>query len=177
MATKQEILEYVMNTPGNTNPNVLGPMLESISGITPTGEISIASNGEHDVTNYASANVNVSSSPDLSKQTTDFDIYTNGFMEGVHFIFSRAYSANYVGIDGRADALEHYTATSSSSIINTSMSRFKSIEPIIYGRILVIGTDLSEYQLDFSNSDDYYDNGCIYVKLNGKRHTLAILSK
>ena len=36
MATKQEILEYVMNTPGNTNPNVLAPMLESISGQTPT---------------------------------------------------------------------------------------------------------------------------------------------
>lgn len=32
MATKQEILEYVMNTPYNTNPNVLGPMLESMGG-------------------------------------------------------------------------------------------------------------------------------------------------
>lgn len=31
MASKQEILDYIMHTPGNTNPNVLGSMLEDNS--------------------------------------------------------------------------------------------------------------------------------------------------
>ena len=30
--TKQEIIDYVMNTPANTNPNVLKTMLDSGSG-------------------------------------------------------------------------------------------------------------------------------------------------
>ena len=32
MANKEEIISYVMHTPGNTNPNVLGSMLEGAGG-------------------------------------------------------------------------------------------------------------------------------------------------
>lgn len=175
--SKQDILDYVMHSPYNTNRSVLEPMLESIGGITPTGETSITSNGIHDVTNYASANVNVSSSPDLSKQTTQFDIYTTSGMEGTKFVYLASYSTSAVGVDGKTDGIVSQTEQSSSGITSINLSRFKNIEPINYGRILVIGADLSEYRLDFSNSDDYYSDGYIYVKLSGNRHTLSIFNK
>lgn len=88
--TKERILEYVASTPQNTNPNMIGNMIDAlvegsepsgtidisnngtyavaqyasatvnVPGIVPSGSIKIESNGEHDVTNYATAQVAVS---------------------------------------------------------------------------------------------------------------------
>lgn len=87
---KNTILNYVAKTPYNTNPNVIGNMIDAlvegeeptgnieitensenidiaqyatatvaVPGVTPTGELNITSNNTYDVTNYASAVVNV----------------------------------------------------------------------------------------------------------------------
>lgn len=58
--TKKEILDYVMENPGNTNVSVLGPMVDAVSGVTPTGKITITENGSDiDVAQYAKADVTV----------------------------------------------------------------------------------------------------------------------
>ena len=54
-----EVINYVMETPGNTNPNVLKGMLENY--VEPSGTIEITENGTVDVAEYASAEVNISS--------------------------------------------------------------------------------------------------------------------
>ena len=68
--TKDEIMKYVMNTPGNTNVSVLGPMVDAVSGVTPTGKITITENGSDiDVAQYAKADVNVQGEPTYNPQT------------------------------------------------------------------------------------------------------------
>lgn len=49
-----------MENPGNTNVSVLGPMVDAVSGVTPTGKITITENRNSiDVSQYAEADVNV----------------------------------------------------------------------------------------------------------------------
>ena len=55
--TKEQIIDYVMNSPANTNPNVLGSLLDGLGGIVPTKVTNISSNGTFDVTDCATANV------------------------------------------------------------------------------------------------------------------------
>ena len=72
--TKKEILDYVMENPGNTNVSVLGPMVDAVAGVTPTGKITITENGSDiDVAQYAKADVTV---PNPSTGT--LPITTNG---------------------------------------------------------------------------------------------------
>jgi len=54
--SKEEIINYVMNSPANTNPNVLGSMLDdnSDSGEWSTAQVSFANNGESDYQVYIS---------------------------------------------------------------------------------------------------------------------------
>lgn len=56
---KNQIIEYVLNSPENTNPAILGQMIDEVSGPEPSGIVSITSNGMHDVATFASAYVNV----------------------------------------------------------------------------------------------------------------------
>ena len=56
MATKKEIIDYVMNSPANTNPNVLSSLLDdnSDSGEWPTAQVSFANDGASDYYVYIS---------------------------------------------------------------------------------------------------------------------------
>lgn len=78
--TIKDILNYVITTPNNTNPSVLKSMLNSLEGgggITPSGTISISTNGDYDVSAFASASVLVpSDSGDFS--TAQVEIMGNG---------------------------------------------------------------------------------------------------
>lgn len=58
---KDKILDYVMETPHNTNRQILSNMIDEISegGDIPTGSIDIHEDGEYDVTSYAKANVHI----------------------------------------------------------------------------------------------------------------------
>lgn len=60
------IADVIRAKNGSTDTYKVDEMAEAIrnieSGITPTGELTITENGTFDVTNYASANVNVASS-------------------------------------------------------------------------------------------------------------------
>ena len=61
-SAKDNILDYVMNTPHNTNRQILSDMLDDISeggGIMPSGELFISNDGTYDVTDKATARVHI----------------------------------------------------------------------------------------------------------------------
>lgn len=99
----QDIADAIRSKNGTQNtykPNQMADAIEAISGggITPTGTISITANGTFDVTNYASANVNVPTGGS-SIQSGNFTLQEDGKTFTVpltgpvtHFVF---YSENY----------------------------------------------------------------------------------
>lgn len=75
MASKEDIISYVMKTPENTNPNVLGNMLDDISGDSiDFGTMDFTRNGNRYVVLDYHANVGQSPFFTLNTETTSNEI-------------------------------------------------------------------------------------------------------
>lgn len=96
---KQNIIDYVMNTPGNSNPAVLGSLIDQYGeGIAPTGSLTIENNGTYDVSEYAEANVSTNYPNDsincvlTNYSDTTFDIIYYGVKGEIQTKTMAAYS-------------------------------------------------------------------------------------
>ena len=84
-SAKDNILDYVMETPYNTNRQILSDMLDDISeggGITPSGLVTLKRNMTYDVSNYAEAQVEVPISEYVNSATLRINPEASDYLSG-----------------------------------------------------------------------------------------------
>lgn len=168
--TKFELLHIAnaIRARGNTSASLTYPTdfvtaVGNIPGITPTDSLSILSNGTYNVTNYASAVVNVPQSGMTMTTTQDShggDILT---------ITGSVYNAGYTLIDSAEYAISNFTTTSATSHSTISLgSSNYTANKIIYVKVRDKAGPRNGY---FVGSDAYFFN---YYDANSATTTLAV---
>ena len=82
---KDKILDYVMETPHNTNRQILSNMIDEISesgGVTPSGLVTLKRNMTYDVSSYAEAKVEVPISEYVNSATLRINPEASSYLSG-----------------------------------------------------------------------------------------------
>lgn len=164
----QDIADAIRSKNGTQNtykPAQMADAIEAISGgsITPTGTINITANGTHDVTNYASANVNVpTGGADLGTKT----ITTNGTYDAEDDSLD-GYSSVTVNVPSVAPTGTKQISITSNGTTTEDVSAYANAEITVNvasgggsGGVslleeVTIQSDTHEYNLDLTDYQNY----------------------
>lgn len=116
-------------------------------GITPTGTINITTNGTHDVTNYASANVNVSSSApslqaktNINPTTSSQTITADSGYDGLSSVQINAMPSGSATTPATTVTANPSISVNSSGLITATASATKSVTPTVSAGYVSAGT-------------------------------------
>ena len=116
-------------------------------GITPTGTINITTNGTHDVTNYASANVNVSSSTpslqaktNISPTTSSQTITADSGYDGLSSVQINAMPSGSATTPATTVTANPSISVNSSGLITATASASQSVTPTVSAGYVSAGT-------------------------------------